>query len=1079
MSQQRLLTTGFNFVKTTLSDKGTLRQLNAESSSRDSAMTSVGWPQTIRNPPPTHPYSNFQNGSVNTSPLLEREGDRAPVVATLRRLISILLFFLLFLTTHLAFSQTYPVQVVTTLTPPYSVYLSDYTAVGANNLQVLVNLLELDRPALQVRFRIRIEGAGIILQTRSSFTPRPSVIRGGVPEIFLGPDLVQYFNPDNLDFEGITRSRFKQLGRLPEGFYTFTIEVLEYNRNVRVSNQSMTNAWIVLNDPPLINMPFNGDKLIASDPQNIMFSWTPRHLASPNAAFSTEYEFTLIELYPGQTNPEIAIRSSNSIFRTTTNLTSLNYGILEPTLIPGKNYAFRIRAYDISGRDLFKNQGFSETFVFQYGDACEPPNEIKTKTLDPERARITWEPFPNHTAMMIEFREQGSDQWYSQQTNSSYRILTSLAGSTTYEYQVSPQCGTVIGNKSPVYTFTTPELDPSAFVCGAPVPEFDESSVPLMKPLLPLDVVRVGDWTVNLVSVAANGDGTYAGAGYAAVPNFNLTNVRVTFDRILVNENYQVIAGDIKSVYSADSRFVVDLIPEPEPEVVEEAVAEPEIPEGPPEDMVADELMVMVPADIGEVVFSGGLLEVRDEEGNMIEDMDLDLPPEGEELTITDSNGDTWVVDSEGGVTASPVALDEPSEDPELSGLSRDPDMVVIHSISESFKPGTDRAEFTYTIRDTSLLPYRSLEIYYIDKDEKEELFTFYQLSPGEKIDFLDVRVDSLKGWSGKDNELKYVKPGNYKFKLIATRDKTFKHGYVEWETVVVKVASFPITVTQVQNIFPNTPETRITEVVNVLNNYSDDFGLTTKERMAHFLGQIGHESNSLNSLVESHNYSGESIFKVFLKVSRSKSGEGETHKYCHLISGYDCGDLNSCDSYDGPKRCSTEPDFYYPLDENDDPDYQKWVDDDNSVKTSFLNSSNLFNLTYCCRLGNGSYNSGDGSKYRGRGFIQLTGKDKYNGLSDLWNKKFPNNIKDFTGANYEEVGTNIEVAMIATLFEWNRLLNLKDVNGQYAFKNAVEGKFSDDNIKIVGRWINGSGSRPSNGEDDRISKSNNAYGKL
>ncbi len=689
MSQQRLLTTGFNFVKTTLSDKGTLRQPSAESSSRDSAMTSVGWPQTIRNPPPTHPYSNFQNGSVNTSPLLQREGDRAPVDATLRRLISVLLFFLLFLTTHPAFPQQYPVQVTTTLTPPYSVYLSDYTATGSSNLQVLVNLLELDRPALQVKFRIRIEGAGIVLQTRSSFTPRPSVIQGGVPEIFLGPDLYQYFNPDNLDFEGITRTRFKQLGRLPEGFYTLTIEVLEYNRNVRVSNQSMTNAWIVLNDPPLINIPFNGDKLVATDPQNIMFSWTPRHLASPNAAFSTEYEFTLIELYPGQTNPEIAIRSSNSIFRTTTNLTSMNYGILEPTLIPGKRYAFRVRTYDTSGRDLFKNEGFSETYVFQYGDACEPPNEIKTKTLDPERARITWEPFPNHTAMMIEFREQGSDQWYSQQTNSSYRILTSLAGSTTYEYQVSPQCGTVIGNKSPVYTFTTPELDPSAFVCGAPVPEFDESSVPLMKPLLPLDVVRVGDWTVNLVSVAANGDGTYAGAGYAAVPNFNLANVRVAFDRILVNEDYRVIAGDIKSVYSADSRFVVDLIPEPEPEpVVEEAVAESEIPEGPPEDLVADDLMVMVPADIGEVVFSGGLLEVIDEEGNVIEDMDLDLPPEGEELTITDSNGDTWVVDSEGGVTGGPgaagIQTESSIDDEKLEGLDELVYELIEQNIEES-----------------------------------------------------------------------------------------------------------------------------------------------------------------------------------------------------------------------------------------------------------------------------------------------------------------------------------------------------------------------------------------------------------
>ncbi len=982
------------------------------------------------------------------------------------------------MSSYYGFSQQYPVQVTTTLTPPYSLYLSDYTAIGSNNLQVLVNLLELDRPNLQIKFRITIEGAGITLRTSPAFMPRPLNIQGGVPELFTGADLTSYFNPDHLDFTGITRAAFKRSGQLPEGFYTFTLEVLEYNRNVRISNQSISYAWIVLNDPPLLNTPFNGDKLIATDPQNIMFSWTPRHTASPNAAFSTEYEFRLVEMYPGQTNPDIAIRSSNSIYTTTTNLTSLNYGIIEPTLIPGKRYAFRVRAYDTSGRDLFKNDGYSETYVFQYGDACGTFEGIAAKTLDPQRARISWEPEQHHTGCVIYYRKNGKDDWFTQEVNGSYGIVAQLTGQTTYEYQLTPQCGTILGEKSPVMTFTTPEVDESGFVCGAPIPEFDGSDIPLMNPLLPLDVIQVGDWTVNLLNVSANGDGTYGGAGYAAVPNFNLANVRVVFDRILVNEDYQVVAGDIKTVYSEDSRFVLDVKKKEEaPEVVEipETVEpEPEL----TEDLVADILTVNIEGDIGDVIFSGGLLEIYDEAGNLIEDADLDLPLEGEELTITDSNGDTWVVDSEGGVMGEPVSMEEVIE-PEVSGLNTDPEIVVIHSITESFKPGTDRAEFTYTIKDDLGLEHRKLEIFYIDEEENEELVTFYDLSTGEEVEFIDTQDEDEKGWSGKGTDLEYVAAGLYKFKITATIDEHFQNGYVEWEVVEVKVASFPITVTQVQNIFPNTSEARVMEVVDVLNDYSDDFGLTTKSRMAHFLGQIGHESNSLNSLVESHNYSAESIFKIFLKVSRSKSSSGSTFKYCHLISGYNCSDLANCETYQGPKRCSTEPDFYYPLDENEDPDYQKWKDDGNSVKSSFINSSSLFNLTYCCRLGNGSYNSGDGTKYRGRGFIQLTGKTKYNTLSNLWNQKFPDNQKDFAEANYEEVGTNIEVAMIAALFEWERLINLKDINGQYAFKNAVEGDFNDENIKIIGRWINGSGSSPSNGEEDRILKSNNAHDNL
>ncbi|MGL1889937.1 MAG: hypothetical protein OCD76_25720, partial [Reichenbachiella sp.] len=164
--------------------------------------------------------------------------------------------------------------------------------------------------------------------------------QGGVPEILTGFDLRSYLTADHMQFEGITRADFVRSGQLPEGFYTFTIEVLDYNRNVRISNASMATAWIVLNDPPLINFPFNGDKVRTNEPQNINFSWLGRHLASPNSAFSTEYEFSLYEMYPGQTDPEVAVRSSNSIYRTTTSQSSLFYGPAEPLLIPGKKYAF-------------------------------------------------------------------------------------------------------------------------------------------------------------------------------------------------------------------------------------------------------------------------------------------------------------------------------------------------------------------------------------------------------------------------------------------------------------------------------------------------------------------------------------------------------------------------------------------------------------------------------------------------------------------------------------------------------------------------------------------------------------------
>lgn len=41
-------------------------------------------------------------------------------------------------------------------------------------------------------------------------------------------------------------------------------------------------------------------------------------------------------------------------------------------------------------------------------------------------------------------------------------------------------------------------------------------------------------------------------------------------------------------------------------------------------------------------------------------------------------------------------------------------------------------------------------------------------------------------------------------------------------------------------------------------------------------------------------------------------------------------------------------------------------------------NSQNIFNASYCCRYGNGDEASGDGYKYRGRGYYGITFKDAY-----------------------------------------------------------------------------------------------------
>ncbi len=469
-----------------------------------------------------------------------------------------MLMLLLILGPIVTKAQQFPVQATTVVTPPYSIFLSDYASAESNSIQLILNLLDLDRTQYQAKLRLTIEGAGITIRTTDSYIPPPIILQGGFPESLSGFDIRNYFNPDNLDFSGITKQEFIRSGALPEGFYTFTFEVLDFNRNVVVSNPAIANAWLVLNDPPLINLPFNGDKVRAQDPQNILFSWTPLHTASPNAAFNTEYEFRLVELYPKGRNPNDAILASNSIFTTTTTSTSLNYGIAEPQLIPGRKYAFRIRAFDISDRDLFKNNGFSEVFVFQFGDECLAPTEIKAKVLDPDRIKFGWEGQGIHTEYELRYRVEGKKEWYSENTFLNDKVIPDLKSNTTYEYQVRGKCGSVVGPYTALTKVTTPELiaDDSQFICGSDIPQFEIETIPLELPIGPGDIIQSADFDILITSIEANGDGTFKGTGEVPVPYFELAKLEVRFDKIRINTKFRVYEGNIITVYNPNSNNI-------------------------------------------------------------------------------------------------------------------------------------------------------------------------------------------------------------------------------------------------------------------------------------------------------------------------------------------------------------------------------------------------------------------------------------------------------------------------------------------------------------------------------------------
>ena len=150
--------------------------------------------------------------------------------------MKVLTTLLLLLSSLSGLAQVFPIHVTPQIVPPYSPYLSDYTAPGAQNFMVHIRANDATLSGYACKLRLTIEGVGITIRTSSDYVAEPIMLDGGIPQVLYGYDLHAYFHPDALDFSGITKSEYTKTARLPEGVYKFTVEVLDYNRGVVVSN---------------------------------------------------------------------------------------------------------------------------------------------------------------------------------------------------------------------------------------------------------------------------------------------------------------------------------------------------------------------------------------------------------------------------------------------------------------------------------------------------------------------------------------------------------------------------------------------------------------------------------------------------------------------------------------------------------------------------------------------------------------------------------------------------------------------------------------------------------------------------
>ena len=163
-------------------------------------------------------------------------------------------------------------------------------------------------------------------------------------------------------------------------------------------------------------------------------------------------------------------------------------------------------------------------------------------------------------------------------------------------------------------------------------------------------------------------------------------------------------------------------------------------------------------------------------------------------------------------------------------------------------------------------------------------------------------------------------------------------------------------------------------------------FELNTPLRLAHFLAQAGHESGGFKAVNENLNYGAKGLLTTFKK--------------------------------------------YFP--------------DEAKAKLYERKPEKIANLVYGNRMGNGPEPSGEGWKYRGRGYIQLTGKSNYTAFDAVVTESIVNNP--------DLVATKYPLLSAAWFFHKNGLHKIADKGATDAVVTEVTKRVNGGTIGLADR---------------------------
>ncbi len=468
----------------------------------------------------------------------------------------LLLVFLFSLVYNNFFGQQFPVNIIPVVNAPAPVNFYNYADETSLNSPITVQIFlnDLTVNSRQIRLKTYFEGGNIAFSSKDFVIGAQDLfIEGGVPLRLGINELAPYYKFENI--QGINVGVYGK--PIPEGSYNFCFEVYDYASGSKLSTKKCFPVFIFKNEPPILNLPFNGINIPPKDFENISFQWTPRHINVSNV----EYEFSIVEIWDDAVNPQTAFLSQTPIYETTTRTTTLFYGPDKPLLLPNKRYAWRVKAKALQGVEeigLFKNQGYSEVFWFSRTSPCKVPEEISAEAKGISKINVYWNEDPTtYSDYIIAYREADKPDahWFTKKTNSGWATIWNLKPGTGYEYKVKGKCTYQYSEYSKVQYITTEIVknEDADYQCGI-VP--DEIAISNREPHPGLTVgsqIKAGDFNVVITDITNQSPGSLSGKGYVSIPYLKFAKFAVEFSGILVNTDNQLAQGEIVTVY--DSKF--------------------------------------------------------------------------------------------------------------------------------------------------------------------------------------------------------------------------------------------------------------------------------------------------------------------------------------------------------------------------------------------------------------------------------------------------------------------------------------------------------------------------------------------